>query len=53
MVVVDEVMICWRSDRGYLSHEFKKEITPTFDGEMRKPLDAVAWFFGMRLHHYS
>jgi len=25
-----------RSDRGYLSDEFKKEKPPTFDGEMKK-----------------
>lgn len=26
-----------RSDKGYMSNEFKKEKTPTFDGEMKKP----------------
>ena len=45
-----------RSDRGYFLDEFKKENPPTFDGEMKKPQDAEAWFFCMRkffvLHDY-
>lgn len=44
------------SDRGYSLDKFKKEKTPTFDGEMKKSQDAEAWLFGMRkffrLHEY-
>ena len=36
-----------RSDRGYFPEEFKKEKPPTFDGEMKKPQDAEAWFLGI------
>jgi len=46
-----------RSDRGYFLDEFRKEKPPTFDGEMKKPHDADAWFLGMRkffkFHDYS
>jgi len=45
-----------RSDRGYFPDEFKKAKPPTFDGKMRKPKSAKAWFLGMRkfftLHDY-
>ena len=46
-----------RSDRGYLSDEFKKENPPTFDGNTKKPWDTEAWLLGMRnffrLNDYS
>ena len=31
-----------RNDRGYFLDEFKKEKTPTFDGEMNKSQDLEA-----------
>ena len=37
-----------RSDKGYMSDEFKKENTPTFEGEMKKYHDVEAWLIGMR-----
>ena len=41
----------------YFPEEFKKFNLPTFDGEMKKPKDAEAWFLGMKkffkLHNYS
>jgi len=46
-----------RSDRGYLSNEFKKENPPTFDGKVKRSQDAEAWLLGMKnlfkLHDYS
>lgn len=46
-----------RSDRGYLSNEFKKAKPPTFDGDVKKPEDAEAWILGMNkffeLHEYT
>lgn len=37
-----------RSDRGYLSNEFKNEKPPTFDGEMNKLWNVEAWLLGMK-----
>lgn len=41
---------------GYFLDEFKKEKTPTFDGEIKKSWDVEAWFLGMNklfnLHDY-
>ena len=46
-----------RSDRRYISDEFKKENPPTFDGGLKKPEEAEAWILGMKklfeLHEYS
>lgn len=46
-----------RSDKGYLSYEFKKAKPPTFDGDMKKSQDSEAWLIAMkmffRLHDYS
>lgn len=49
---------CYRKgDKGYLSDEFKKAKTPTFDGELKKPTDAKAWLIVMKkffkLHDYT
>jgi len=45
-----------RSDRGYLSDEFKKAKPPNFDGVLKKPEEAEAWILGMKkffeLHEY-
>jgi len=50
-------IILRRSDKGYLSNEFKKVNPLTFDGEIKKPQDAEAWLLGMRkffrIHDYS
>lgn len=37
-----------RSDRGYLSYEFKKTNPPTFDGELKKLEDVEAWLLGIK-----
>lgn len=46
-----------RSDRGYFLDEFKKEKSPNFDGEMKKPQDVEECLLVMRnsfkLHDYS
>ena len=36
------------SDRGYFPDEFKKEKTPSFDGEMKKSQDVEAWLLAMK-----
>jgi len=37
-----------RSDKGYLTGEFKKAMLPTSDGDMKKSYDAEAWLLGMK-----
>lgn len=43
--------------RAYLPWQFKKMKTPTFDGEIKKPKYAQAWFLGLKksfiFHSYS
>lgn len=45
-----------RGDRRYFLNAFKKEKTPTFDGEMKKTQDEKAWLIGMdkffKFHNY-
>ena len=45
-----------RSEKGYLSDEFKKSKPPTFDGELKKSEGAEAWILGMKnlfeMHEY-
>ena len=46
-----------RSDNGYFLDGFKKDKSPTFNGDLKKPNDEKAWLLGMKkffeLHHYT
>lgn len=46
-----------KSEKKYLSNEFKKVKPPTFDGDLKKPKDVEEWMLGMKiffeLHDYT